>query len=66
MKCLLTDKFGYHGSLKRYIQAVSYCHILFHKKVDINGAIAELDMNSLLAIVMTVIKIINGKTKRFI
>jgi hypothetical protein len=57
MKSLLKNSFGYHDILKRFIKAPSYGQILFHKKGDINETIVELDVNSLNASTMTIIKI---------
>jgi hypothetical protein len=57
MKGLLTDTFGYHWRLKSFIKAASYVNIQFTKNSDINEVIAEVDVNSLFATVMTKIKI---------
>jgi hypothetical protein len=66
MKSLLTNTFGYHGRLKRFVIAASYDQILFHKKACINEAIVELDVNRLYGTSMTTIKIPKGKPREII
>jgi hypothetical protein len=57
MKSLLQDSFGYHGRLRSFIKAASYLQILFHKKGEIKEGLVELNVNSLYAAAMTLLRI---------